>query len=396
MLDALPREVKVGVVRRIAQQEALKIASFGWLMLPIAGLLFRVDVARWRAGLFAESWAWPALAITHVVVALSAIPALLLAARRRREPFHTSKPLQGTFLATLAVALMTMALLGIRYRETAFEYNLALVAVNLIYYTPATYRVPFTLLSTVAALLALPPRDAHEVAEHVALVNEIVVTTLAYAIIAAGVARLRISAVRFERELFQQAQLDALTGVASRRRVEEGLTAALAGQRADLGPGLPSRPTPIHGIARVSTAVILLDLDHFKSVNDTYGHPVGDTLLTATARVLQQRVRLDDVVGRWGGEEFLVVCPSTGLDDAAALAETLRARIAARDFPGIGHRTASFGVAVSAPGDTAATLVERADAALYEAKRLGRNQVVVANGSSLQPMPTLPSPPGRD
>jgi diguanylate cyclase (GGDEF)-like protein len=396
MLNALPREVKVAVVRRIAQQEALKIASFGWLMLPIAGLLFRVDVARWRAGLFAESWAWPALAIAHVVVALSAIPALLLAARHRREPFHTSKPLQGTFLATLAVALMAMALLGIRYRETAFEYNLALVAVNLIFYTPANYRVPFTLLSTVAALLALPPRDAQEVAEHDALVNEIVVTTLAYAIIASGVARLRISAVQFERELFQQAQLDALTGVASRRRSEEGLSAALAGRRADLGPGLPSRPMPVQGNARESTAVILVDLDHFKWVNDTYGHAVGDTLLTATARVLQQRVRLDDVVGRWGGEEFLVVCPSTRLEDAAALAETLRARIAARDFPGIGSRTASLGVAASAPGDTATSLVERADAALYEAKRLGRNQVVVADGSSFRPVPTLPSPPVKD
>jgi diguanylate cyclase (GGDEF)-like protein len=331
-----------------------------------------------------------------VVVAVSAVPAILLAARRRREPFHTSKALQGTFLWLLALSLMAMALLGIRFRETAFEYNLALVAINLIYYTPATYRIPFTLLASIAALLALPPVDAHGVAEHVALETEILVTTIAYAIIASGVARLRLQAVQFERELFQQAQLDALTGVASRRRSEEGLSAALAGRRADLGPGLPSRPMPVHGIARESTAVILVDLDHFKWVNDTYGHAVGDTLLTATARVLQQRVRLDDVVGRWGGEEFLVVCPSTGLEDAAALAETLRARIAARDFPGIGSRTASLGVAASAPGDTATSLVERADAALYEAKRLGRNQVVVADGSSFRPVPTLPSPPVKD
>jgi diguanylate cyclase (GGDEF)-like protein len=396
MLDALPREVKVAVVRRIAQQEAQKIASFGWLMLPIAVLLFRVDLARWHAGLFAQSWVWPALAVTHAVVAASAIPALLLAARRRREPFLSSKALQGTFLWLLALSTMAMALLSIRYRETAFEFNIALVATNLVYYTPAAYRVPFTLAATVAALLMVPPRDAHEVAEHVALVNEIVVTTIAYAIIASGVARLRLQAVQFERELFAQAKLDALTGVSSRRRVEEGLSAALAGRRADLGPGLPSRPTPVHGIARERTAVILVDLDHFKSVNDTYGHTVGDTLLTATARVLQQRIRLDDVVGRWGGEEFLIVCPSTGLEDAAALAETLRARIAARDFPGIGSRTASLGVAASAPGDTATSLVERADAALYEAKRLGRNRVVVADGSSLQPIPTLPSPPVRD
>ena len=378
VLDALPRGMRVTVVRRIAQQEAARIGSSGWILVPIALLLGRVDLARIDAGVFTTSWVWPTLAAIHVVIGLTAIPALIIAHRRRREPFLSSKPLQGTFLWMLGCSTMAVALLGVRYRETAFEFNISLVALNLVYYTPPRIRVAWTLGATLTAILMVPAPDVHLSAAHTALVNEIIVTALAYVSIANFAGRQRIQSVRLEQELFALAHLDALTGVASRRRVEEGLAAALAGRRADLGPGRPSRPLPASKDAAATTSVILLDLDHFKSVNDAHGHPIGDAFLAATARVLQQRVRLDDIVGRWGGEEFLVVCPGTTLAEATALAESLRQRIATRDFPDVGHRTASFGVAAAQAGDTPETLIARADAALYAAKRAGRDRVIAA------------------
>lgn len=122
-------------------------------------------------------------------------------------------------------------------------------------------------------------------------------------------------------------------------------------------------------------AVILVDVDHFKQVNDLHGHLIGDEVLIRIAHALRDHTRKVDVVGRWGGEEFLIIAPNTGAEEAARLAEKLRTAIERIDMPGVGHRTCSFGVAAYERGDDPATLVSRADAALYAAKAAGRNRV---------------------
>ena len=121
--------------------------------------------------------------------------------------------------------------------------------------------------------------------------------------------------------------------------------------------------------------VLLLDVDKFKSVNDSFGHPVGDQVLMGIAAVLRSGVREVDVLGRWGGEEFLVVCPETSLDGALVLAEKLRMEIQAQEFPKVGRQSASFGVAMFRSGETLPETIARADAALYKAKQDGRNRV---------------------
>ncbi|WP_224823242.1 GGDEF domain-containing protein [Cognatishimia sp. MH4019] len=129
-------------------------------------------------------------------------------------------------------------------------------------------------------------------------------------------------------------------------------------------------------------AVILLDLDHFKAVNDTFGHAVGDEALRFTYGSLREGLRLNDMVARWGGEEFLILIPMAAGIDVQARADTLRRRIeeaskANKDLPSL---TASFGVVISEPGtfDQLDPLIEQADAALYRAKRKGRNTVEMA------------------
>jgi len=124
-------------------------------------------------------------------------------------------------------------------------------------------------------------------------------------------------------------------------------------------------------------SVIMADLDNFKSLNDTYGHQAGDQVLIAFAEAMQASIRHEDLAARFGGEEFILLLPGTTLEEAAILAERLRANLENLVFPGLTTRvTASFGIAQYRPDDTFETLVKRADEALYAAKTAGRNGVM--------------------
>ncbi|TAN46373.1 MAG: GGDEF domain-containing protein, partial [Rhodospirillales bacterium] len=122
-----------------------------------------------------------------------------------------------------------------------------------------------------------------------------------------------------------------------------------------------------------------LDLDHFKAINDTRGHHTGDEVLKQAAQLLKRHTRSTDLAGRWGGEEFLVICPSTSLEGALRLAELLRSEFPKITPEGLDPLTASFGIAAILPGETGDQLLNRADLALYQAKEGGRNRVVAAS-----------------
>jgi len=126
-----------------------------------------------------------------------------------------------------------------------------------------------------------------------------------------------------------------------------------------------------------SLSIVLMDIDRFKAINDTYGHYAGDNVLRKVAQTLKANVRVTDAVGRWGGEEFLILFPDTDLDMARAMAERMRRVIAREDFGEVGRITASFGVISANESEEVVQAYQRVDAALYEAKRGGRNRVVV-------------------
>jgi diguanylate cyclase (GGDEF)-like protein len=126
-------------------------------------------------------------------------------------------------------------------------------------------------------------------------------------------------------------------------------------------------------------ALCLLDLDHFKSINDTFGHPAGDAALKHFAALAPRGLRGIDTFGRYGGEEFLLVLPGTGREGALAVAERVRAAVEATAFPGVPPErrvTITAGVAVHAKGEEVSALLARADEALYQGKRGGRNRVI--------------------
>ena len=122
-------------------------------------------------------------------------------------------------------------------------------------------------------------------------------------------------------------------------------------------------------------SIIMLDIDKFKLVNDTYGHQVGDMLLQQISKLLRDNLRLEDALGRWGGEEFFILLPSTSLSAALSLAELLRESTQKFIFPVVGTKTISLGVATFHEGDDEKSMIGRADEALYKAKANGRNRV---------------------
>lgn len=122
--------------------------------------------------------------------------------------------------------------------------------------------------------------------------------------------------------------------------------------------------------------VALLDIDHFKIINDTYGHQTGDRVLQKFAQILRDNAHEHDFIGRWGGEEFILILDASELTEAEKSVETLRLSIAETAFDNVGHITASFGLTGTNAGEQQNTIIKRADDALYQAKKHGRNKVI--------------------
>ncbi|WP_019026869.1 diguanylate cyclase [Colwellia piezophila] len=152
---------------------------------------------------------------------------------------------------------------------------------------------------------------------------------------------------------------DSLTGLANRRKLDDALAQSLAEAQRYNKP----------------LSVVMLDIDKFKVVNDSYGHIVGDQVIKTIANLLKSNVRDSDISGRWGGEEFLLVCPETELMGAQRVSELLRQIINGHHFLDIPNQSCSFGVAQWDHTESLNTLLERADKALYSAKTKGRNRV---------------------
>jgi diguanylate cyclase (GGDEF)-like protein len=177
-----------------------------------------------------------------------------------------------------------------------------------------------------------------------------------------------VNHARLFAQMQQQALTDGLTGCFNRRSFEMQL----------------ERDLHLATRMRQPVSLILLDIDHFKRVNDSFGHEAGDVALRVLSDCMRQELRGVDTAARYGGEEFAVILPQAGVDGAVAVAERLRMRIERTEVPGVGHITASFGVATFPLHATSRdTLVVTADRALYQAKNTGRNRVCAPQKSDL-------------
>ncbi|MWC29682.1 sensor domain-containing diguanylate cyclase [Paenibacillus sp. MMS18-CY102] len=167
--------------------------------------------------------------------------------------------------------------------------------------------------------------------------------------------------LRLNQQLDALASTDPLTGLRNRRFFQEQLLTNIA----------------LFQRTRQPFSLLIVDIDHFKTINDTHGHPVGDAVLSSLAHLLQSMSRGSDIVARYGGEEFVLIAPNSTRDNAKLAAERFRTQIEAATLGGC-QVTVSIGVATITPSDTDETLLHKADQALYASKSGGRNRVTHA------------------
>ncbi len=162
--------------------------------------------------------------------------------------------------------------------------------------------------------------------------------------------------------LEELASIDKLTGLYNRRMIDEFINIEVEKHKRNPYDGL---------------SVIMIDIDYFKNVNDTFGHQIGDMVLSQSAKLMIENSRKSDIKGRFGGEEFIIICPQTTAESALRLAEKIRTTIESFKFEEVGYKTISLGISTFEDNDTVESLIKKADIALYQAKNSGRNKSVV-------------------
>jgi diguanylate cyclase (GGDEF)-like protein len=203
--------------------------------------------------------------------------------------------------------------------------------------------IVITLLVTLITLVYFVGRE-HGIREHVQMARRLELQELA-------------------RDLRFKASTDPLTGLYNRSKFDEALAGAMTRAK--------RYGTPL--------SLMLYDVDHFKLVNDSRGHQAGDSVLVRLSQIVLLDIRNSDLLARWGGEEFAILAPDSDGEMARQAAEKLRSAIERTTFDEVGSITCSFGVAQYAEGDSAESLIARADHALYQAKASGRNRVELAS-----------------
>jgi diguanylate cyclase (GGDEF)-like protein len=324
-----------------------------WVMEATRG-----ELAAW------DQWAYPAL-----LVVLAGCASLLTWA-----PGHADK---ARVIAVSAFNLYPLvALFNLLFATDVPPGPYQLVTT--LYWLPMAYGTAFIFLSMRSALMLSaslyvatfgvilwhlgPGRPPHWPAYLTPLMSNLAVAQVVYVIVLLSVSRLRADYYRNQAKMEamrQVASTDPLTGLLNRRAMSDHLAAA-------------------HSLVQRGSqtmSVILLDVDHFKQINDRGGHALGDQVLVQLATCLQDGLRTSDRLGRWGGEEFIVMAPATDRSSACELAERIRHAVAELAWPQ-GHRvTLSLGVAQCRRDDSVDALIQRADHALYAAKAAGRNRV---------------------
>jgi diguanylate cyclase (GGDEF)-like protein len=291
-------------------------------------------------------------ALAAVVVGAAAKPELKIARSDRRDLIFGSWCLSGTVLIAVAVWL-----------DGGLSSPLAWLLPLSVMFTAMVHRPRLVLLSGTAALLTFLVLGALDDTEASSLtrlaLRSAYLVALTYA--AAVTSRVRWShydsQATLRRALSSLADHDGLTGLLNHRSFHDRLEHHLAS-----------------GSEAAPVALLLVDLDHFKEINDSHGHLVGDEVLQSVTAAITSALRAGDYAGRVGGEEFCILLPGAGSDDARAVAE--RVRVAVAGITGPATVTTSIGLSSGTTGAiTARELLDRADGALYEAKRAGRNRV---------------------
>jgi diguanylate cyclase len=336
---------------------------------------FAMSVATYvAAGLFAQICAWlgflpPWLPVWWAVGAALVNAVFFVSIRsglnlRLRDPSMTEMQLVASMVAVMVL---------VYHADAARAALLMLFPVPLLFgvlrlHLKQLLRVAAVAVVGYAVLIAvLYAREPQRVQLRLELVNllALVAVMTFVSLMCTYISRVREELSRSLVKIGDMAHMDALTGVFNRRHLDTTLQQEFKRLSRGLRQGL---------------VVCMVDVDHFKRVNDTYGHPAGDDVLVAIAQSLGQSIRSNDYLARFGGEEFVILLDMAAADDWHSVCERARIRLQGLQLPSISGSTisASMGVAVCAANDTPDGLLERADKALYRAKEEGRNCIRIA------------------
>jgi diguanylate cyclase (GGDEF)-like protein len=312
-------------------------------IILISMVLFAVAGLRFAGTFLNLAEQAPRVAHGFRIGSLAALVAMIILVALRRQ--SAAALLAFTVVLLFSLILFVLGVVALRYRYTAARYFMTAVASG----------IAGTLTTTLTVWGWIPYSDAGFRAVELGLLVEATLLALAVAY--------RVRQHDQARQHAEQlARVDALTGLLNRRALVEQGEGLLNMSRRSGAP----------------LALIVLDLDHFKRVNDLHGHAVGDRVLIETARVLQEISRRGDLVSRWGGEEFILLLPGASLDEARPIAHRIRDELARQAVPA-GDDTvsvrASFGLAALRDQESLEALIDEADQWLYQAKQEGRNRI---------------------
>ena len=244
------------------------------------------------------------------------------------------------YMWTLTVPAVTFFVLGqVGGAIVSIIYSI-FITLLIIFYAPVRSNVPFDII------------------DFINLIGPYIATTIIIGYFELSRTTSLNELKSINRDLHILSITDKLTSLSNRYKLDETLSQEISKAEKSLKP----------------LSVIMTDVDDFKLINDTYGHLMGDSILAQTAYLLSKEVGPNKTIGRWGGEEFLIICPHTDIEAAGKLARRLGNLIENVIFDGKANITISLGTSAYVPGDTSETIIRRADRALYEAKKRGKNR----------------------
>ena len=334
-------------------------SSFLRKLLPLLGLLFVAFAIPdyWILG--------PGPSFFLTVAARGASFALMIYASSQMTPNTSRSRRERMLVGTTLLAIVSFGVALFTYRKANFHLQAVSVVLMIaaIYLIPNRFRVSL-LLSLILAgmglayLLFLAPPELLP-SERAAYIADFFLMALLSALLGRTFSKTRRREYARIRELEWLSRTDLLTKVGNRRDFEGRLEASLARKRRH----------------REDTALLMLDIDKFKSVNDQFGHRAGDTVLVEIAERLESALRKEDSLARWGGEEFVLLLPRADLKAAQEFGSRIRSRISDSPFGSAGTITASIGITMLSETDTVESAVARVDRALYRAKDNGRDRI---------------------
>ena len=352
----------------------------------LIGALTVLDIHNYLAGLWDRQQGYRFLFYSHCFL-LAVFAAFLIYDRKRpldapgaADSVHANAIHATIFLAMASITLVSISDVLINGSVAAYLGTVFAVASIFLMFNTACWALFLPNMALMLILLATVP-PAQFKAVRIQMINVVTFT-----LIAATLSRIlfyyhvkdfknKVLIDQQCRQLEKMSMRDHLTQAANRRYFQEVSSAEI--DRANR-----------YG---TSLSIAIFDLDHFKSINDTYGHNMGDAVLIEISKIVSKNKRKSDLFARWGGEEFLLLSPQTDLDGMAAMAEKLRSTIEANTFSHGGRLTTSFGVTQYRPGETLEEFINRSDRALYRAKKMGRNRVATLDEGRFSASPLTAS-----